>query len=215
MESKKVFFILSVVYFKNRRLSYSKTRSKFNPEERAKQTAETIASIRQKAPGAKILLFESGLRKALPCNLEKLADRYVYLGGNFLVRLSCDSIFKGLGEAVALMFAKRYIVREDADFYFKVCSRYCLNENFNMADWEKGNFVCRMDGKSISTRLYGFRKVMMSVWFYSLVKSIPLLLLNRSIEQTMPKFISKNDIHRLSRLGIFGYGSAFGEFYNE
>jgi len=214
-QSKLIFIVPSVIYFKDRPLSYSKTRSKFTPEDRARQTLKTIESIRQKAPQAKILLFEMGLRRDLPFNIDGLVDRYVYLGGRFLVRLCVDGIFKGLGEAVSLMYARRQLKGADADFYFKISGRYFLTQHFRLEDWQTGDFVFLKRGQDVSTRLYGFKKQAMGVWFNSLAKSLPFLLLNRSIEHILPKFIPQKNIRWLNRLGLSGYGGAFGEFFDE
>ena len=210
-----IFIVVSVIYFKDRRLSYSRVRSKFSPLQRAEQTLTTIRSIRQRVPGAKILLVEAGLGRDLPLNLAAQADEYIFLGDHFFVRRCVDSVFKGLGEAAALLAARRYIYSPAADFYFKISGRYYLNDNFNPAAWPPADFVCRRYGRGISTRLYGFSRQGLGRWLWSLVLSIPLLLVNRSIEQTMPFFLNHKNLRALDKLGLSGYGSAFGEVFNE
>lgn len=199
------FLITSVIYSQeNKKVTYGGARSIFSPEERAEQTARTIATIRQKVPQAKIVLIEGGLRSDLPAGLTEMADQYLYLGDKKLVRWACDSTFKSLGEASMLLCAFKYLKR-DADFYFKISGRYFLNDEFNLNDWNNGGFVFQFkQADYVSTRLYGFRKEMLNIWKYALIKGLPFSFIGYAIENTLAKFIPKKFTRRINRLGVTG-----------
>lgn len=210
-----VFIVLSLIHYSENALSYSKVRSRFSPEERAAQTQKTISSIREKAPGAKIVLVEIGQRRDLPFGLSVSADRYIYLGDKFFVRLLSDGMFKGLGEAVGLFFASKTLRPENADIYFKLSGRYFLTDNFKMKQWFETGLTGRSYGKSFSTRLYAFDKSLFGIWRRALILSIPWLLLNRSLETVLLRFFPKDKVHLLPRLGVAGQIGVTGEMLEE
>ncbi len=202
------FIITSVIYSKQGTIQYNSPRTVFTPEQRAEQTIETIGSIRAKVPGAKIILVESGMREKLPLDLEKYADQYIYVGNKKLVRLACDSQYKSLGEIMMLVYAiKRFKVT--ADFYFKISGRYYLADQFAINDWKQGLFLLQyIQEDYICTRLYGFRAEALNIWKYALLKSIPLALAGYAVENTLAKYIPRNQVHRLERLGVMGIGAS-------
>lgn len=203
--SSYCFLVTSVIYSKeNKKVTYGGVRSIFIPEERAKQTAHTIATIRQKAPQAKVVLVEAGLWGDLPAGLAEKADQYLYLGDKKLVRWACDSTFKSLGEASMLLYTLKYL-KQDADFYFKISGRYFLSDEFNLNDWSDGGFVLHfMQNDYISTRLYGFRKEMIKTWKFALIKGLPFSFIGYAIENTLAKFLPKKFTRRINRLGVAG-----------
>jgi len=205
---KIVVIVTSVIYFKEKRLSYSKNRSKFSIEERISQTEKTISSIREKIPNAEIILVEAGLKKDVG-PLSSKVDKYVYIGDKFLVRLGVDSIFKGIGEAIILLSVSKYL--PGADFYFKISGRYYLDNDFDLNKWDNNYFTVRKYDNVFSTRLYGFGAQFLNIWKKSLMFSIPLLLSGQSIERIMPMFINKKYIKHLNKIGISGLGSAYGD----
>src|SRR5436190_21267743 len=76
---KVTFIITSVIHFSTKKLPGSTPRSVFDPAERSSQTIKTIASIRSKMPGADIILLIMGNEKYMTVELNKMADRYVYI----------------------------------------------------------------------------------------------------------------------------------------
>ena len=210
------FIITSVIFPKQGKLiQYNGPRSIFSPEERAKQTQQTIDSIYSKVPGAKIILVESGLQENLPFDLAKKVNQYIYVGNKKLVRWSCDSKQKSLGEIMMLYYAmKRF--KCSADFYFKISGRYFLNAEFNLHDWEEGEFVLQYIKEDyICTRLYGFRKSAYSIWKSALLKGIPLTMVAYPIENTLAKYIPRKKVHRLVRLGVSGIGASSSEIIKD
>lgn len=210
------FIITSVIYPKpGKKIQYNGVRSIFSPEDRAKQTQQTIDSIRSRVPGAKIILVESGLQEKLPFDLDKSADQYIYVGGKKLVRWSCDSKQKSLGEIMMLWYAMRSF-KFTADFYFKISGRYFLNEEFNLSSWQEGEFVLQYIKEDyICTRLYGFKKSSFLTWKSALLKGIPLTMIAYPIENTLAKYIPRKKVYRLVRLGVSGIGASSSEIIRD
>lgn len=203
------FFITSIIYPSHKKqVSYGAPRSLFSPEERATQTAATIASIRSRVPGAMIVLVEGGLREDIPTSLKEAVDQYVYVGGRSLVRRACDSTNKSLGEAMMLLCALRQGTYRAA-YYFKMSGRYVLNDDFSLPAWGQSgfSFLC-LNAEYYSTRLYGFDAYHFTPWKYSLLKGLPLFFLDYPIENTMSKFIPQKKVHSLAQLGLSGIGAS-------
>jgi len=217
-QSPYCFIITSVIYPKQGKLiQYNGPRSIFSPEQRAQQTLRTIESIRAKVPGAKIILVESGLREVLPFELEKKVDQYIYVGNKKLVRWSCDSKQKSLGEIMMLYYAMKNF-KFTADFYFKISGRYFLNEEFDLHDWQEGEFVLQYIKEDyVCTRLYGFRQSAFATWKHALLKGIPLTMVAYPIENTLAKYIPRNQVHRieLHKLGVSGVGASSSDIIKD
>ena len=211
------FIISSVIYYKDKPLSYSQVRSYYTPVERASQTVRTIETIREKVPSAQIILFESGIKAELPCDLEKLVDHYLYIGDRSFVRRACDSPYKGLGEAVSILAIRKWLIKQPYDYFFKISGRYSLTDQFSIHQWgEQDCLYGRVyNNNSLSTRLYGLPRTMLNRWFRSLFLSIPFLLMNHCIESTLHRFIGKNKIHALPTLGVAGNVAPNAEFLDE
>jgi hypothetical protein len=210
---KNVFIITSIIYFKDNKLSYSKSRSIYSPFERTEQTISTINSIKNKDSEAKIILLESGLKEKIDPRLISSVDEYIYLGKIKIVRWLVDSKYKGAGEAIMLIMMKSKIIKT-AQFIFKISGRYVLNNNFNIDLWKK-NFTCKIYRNSISTRLYGFPSTHKTNWIWVLIKSLPLLLAGNSIEDAMFRFSNKNILNDIKILGIEGHVAPDGQTINE
>lgn len=212
---KNCFIITSVIYPKEKKLSYSAVRSVFSPEERSTQTLITIESIRSKVPEAKIILVEAGLKKDLPFAVADKVNQYIYIGDNFWVRKSCDSKLKSLGETIMLVYAKSKIP-QDSQFYFKISGRYFLNEDFRIGDWENnGVTLFYVRDEYMSTRLYGFSRAALKDWFYALIKSIPLLFLDYPIEYLLAKYLPKKQKNIIYKLGVSGADAVTGTAIKE
>jgi hypothetical protein len=201
-----LFIITSVIFYTTAPLCYTNIRSVFSPEERAKQTVQTIESIRCRFSNAKILLIESGLESELPFNITNLVDSYIYNGNDLAVRAAIDSKFKGLGEAISLIQTAPYLTSEPMPFFMKLSGRYFLSEDFNFNNWDLQKFnalIC--EGTNvISTRLYGFSQIEYPMWLNALKHSIPLLLAGFSIEDALYQNIANDKFNQLKKLGVSG-----------
>ena len=213
-QSEITFIITSVINFSKKKLSYSKVRSVYSPEEREQQTLQTINSIREKVPGASIVLVEMGLRKNIDSAVINAADRFIYVGNNWLVKWSCSSNHKGLGEAMGLLIASSRI-KTGAVLYFKISGRYLLNNEFKLDGWDNRHYCFKKYGNNISTRLYSFGPSVFLHWKKVLCKSIPSLYKGYSIEEIMPRFIPAGSITEIPVLGVSGFIAPNAESISE
>jgi hypothetical protein len=212
---KNVYFIItSVIYFSEKGLSYSSVRSTYSPNERIAQTVETINSIKNLAPGAKIILLEAGQKNDLP-ELKNLVDNYIFLGNDKIVRCAVDSKFKSLGETIMLLKAKKYLP-DDAKLFIKISGRYILNENFDLTywftDWFKFYFI---RGDFVSTGVYSFSGQMIGEWRKALVKSLPYLFLDYPVEFMLYKGIPKKLQEKIAVAGVRGTDATNNAEINE
>src|SRR5215831_9403620 len=133
---KRTFIITSVINFSQKKLPGSKTRSVFSPEERMRQTIQTVKSIRAKVPGSFVILLEMGREKSIDRELVNSADKYIYAGNHPFVRWAVNGKLRGLGEALGLIVSRKELFN-DADFYYKMSGRYYLNDHFRTEDWNQ------------------------------------------------------------------------------
>ncbi len=207
------FIITSVIYPKNIALSYASTRSVYSPEQRYEQTLATIDSIRGSVPAAHIVCVEAGLRSE-PFDLKHKVDTYIYAGDSRLVRNACDSSLKSLGEVTMLVHAYKKLPQ--AQRYFKISGRYCLNNDFSLHEWEKGEIVYHyIRPDFISTRLYSFTFATKHEWYKALIVGIPYLFLDYPIEHTLARFTKKEPISKIETVGIMGADATNGKEVKE
>jgi hypothetical protein len=211
---KRTFIITSVIHFSKNKLSRSAVRSLFTPEERTTQTIKTVNSIREKVPGAIIILVEMGNKKNIGDSLVSMVDKFVFIGNNALVKWAVNGKNRGLGEAIGLLVSKKYLYT-DADFYFKMSGRYFLNEDFNQEKWTGNFFLARKYECGISTRLYGFGKELFAEWQRALKRSLVLLYRGRSIEDVLPAKFGKERIRGISKMGVAGFVAPDGGYLAE
>lgn len=159
LERQDIFVITSVIYTGQKPWSYT-VRSVYSPDERFEQTLETIASIRLRAPRAKILLAEgSQVTDEQRARFEEVVDIFLSLSQNTDVRLAClDSEKKGFGEAVLTRYALNYVRQHKVPFerMFKISGRYALNNAFVSSDFSRSQFTFKSSPTetSISTVLF-------------------------------------------------------------
>ncbi len=213
-----MFLISSVIYFKNKSLTYSSSRSVFSPQERERQTLKTIESIKKNVPNAKIILIESGLRKDISEEIISAVNEYVYTGNNQFVRYACDSKKKGLGEAMSLFFGLKNSSTANYSYCFKISGRYYLNENFNLENFKKEKYFTFKfydNPKQMSTRLYGFNIKQFAIWRKILKDIFIKLIFNYSIEELLYLKIKNNNNQEINVLGVSGLIGPNGEEINE
>jgi hypothetical protein len=202
------FIITSLIYCREKKLTYAASRSVFSPEERYQQTVRTIESIRAQVPQAKIMLVEAGLKDD-PFNVRNLVDNFCYIGDSWLVRLACDSRFKSLGEVVMLLYGRTFLPL--AERYFKMSGRYYLNDDFNLVSWQSGEIMFHyIRSDFISTRLYAFSHQARLVWEAALWRGLPYLLLDYPIEYILARFTPQSLITAVTVVGVSGADATNG-----
>lgn len=214
MTSEITFIITSVIYFPDKKLSYSDVRSAFNPEQRSRQTLQTIDSIRKKIPSANIILIEMGTQKNIDPEIIKSVNKFIYTGNHLFVRGAVSSKHKGLGEAAGLLTASKKL-KGNNGLYFKISGRYFLNDEFDTSQWQGNNFFFKKYVDGISTRLYAFHSSLFDVWIRAIRKSLYHLYLGKSIEDVLPLYINKVLIKEMNSLGVSGMIAPSGEYFSE
>ncbi len=213
MIQKPFFIITSVIHFSLNELSYSSTRSVYIPEERARQTRKTIETIRERVPAAKIILVEMG-NKGDDYGLRGMTDEYINAGKHFWVRWAVNSRHKGFGEAVGLLTVVNYL-RKYEGLFFKLSGRYFLNEEFKLAEWSGDKFSFRFYNAGVSTRLYAFPSTELESWKNALSGSLMQLWKGGSLEDILPRELTKNKIHKMDNLGVSGLVAPDGNVIRE
>lgn len=210
MERNTLFIISSAIYITEKPLSYTPTRTVFSAEERGRQTLDTILSIRKALPNSKIMLIEMGLEKALPCHVEYIVDKYLYLGNKKIIRDAVDGPYKGYGEALGLYLANPWILRFNADYYFKISGRYYLNNEFTLSDWQNDGYSAKGGNGVFYTAFYGFPHRIYADWRQALKKSTPGLLRGEAIENALPRYLTEPVFYK-RKIGLSGNISHSGE----
>lgn len=122
----------------------------FSPEERLKQTLETIDSIREKSPGSFIILSDVSIQP-LTDNYSELVskvDLFLDLRGvDFLIHFTQNGM-KSQGECAMTHVVLDYLQQnpemlEGVERIFKITGRLQLDEGFNVNDYEG------LDGKYV------------------------------------------------------------------
>lgn len=189
-------------------LSYG-TRSIFSASERAEQTRRSIASVRARISGAHIVLVEAGDPGVVPADIIASVDTYLPVGGTWWVRAAVNSRYKSFGEASMLLASYRLL--PTAELYFKMSGRYVLSVSFSLREWSGGMFhMYYIRPDFVSTRLYSFTRAAVRLWYFALVKSLPLLWLDYPIEFLLQKYIPSTAIARVPAVGIQGFDAVSG-----
>jgi hypothetical protein len=196
------FMVTSVAYPAHAPLAYSATRSIYSGEERLAQTKKTIASIRERAPQARILLVDGGERDPAP-ELAALVDAYAYKGGDRLARWACRSAHKSMGEAALTLAGIRRLPA--ADLYVKISGRYRLADTFDMQRFARAGFSFRYARPDFAyTCLYSCGANEVSHWKKALFKTLFYAPLDYPLEYTLQKHVGPRNITRLACLGVEG-----------
>lgn len=158
--SQKFLFIISssINHFREYELS------RFTSHDRYKQTLETIDTIKQKCPEAKICLFELSEDKiddSIHNNLKSKVDILLNFSETHSIReLYSDfhkndldlfkygkSLFELKGLFLTLSHLKENDLLSGIDRVFKISGRYLLNQNFNINDYKsrflKNKYICQ------------------------------------------------------------------------
>lgn len=138
--------------------------SRYTTQDRYKQTLETIESIKQRCPGAKICLTELSETKidvAYEENLKSKVDYYLYFGEDEIMKELYKNFSHGdkntfwygksMCETQGVILSLNYLNKMDEmngiRRIFKITGRYLLNTNFNSDDYKsrflKEKYICQ------------------------------------------------------------------------
>lgn len=219
------FIITSYIYCSSEPFENNINRSCYSVEERLEQTYMTIKSIRQYCPGAEIMLVDNGCKDPAAFLRDKV-EKYLFIGKYNVARWAASYTNKGLGEAVAILYALPHV--KCYDFIIKLSGRYLLNEKFDLSAWDKSainfkhntlilgtDFTERKNYQygSHCTVLYGFPRKLFWKAYWRYILSLPILLTPRSVELVFP-FMFRKPIYYLSEIGATGKLSVTGQSHS-
>lgn len=132
-----LFIITSVIDTPNLPLSYSTVRSVFTRDERFEQTKNTISSIKEKIPEAKIIIVECSnyeTNKEQLNYLKENTDYFLNLWDKKELHQYIFGLSKALAEGIMTIEFINYIINNNLIFdnYAKISGRYYLNNDFNI-----------------------------------------------------------------------------------
>ena len=214
---KKIVFIIgsTINPNPNKGLNYTNTRSIFSIEDRIKQTADSIKSIRKFVPNSLIIVSDNS--KTLPMETFKLlVDAGVDIILTHYKEETTDSIYKARGEASCIMNGLRYLEEYsiDYDLLFKLSGRYSLTEKFGLTNFQNDNKIScwiHPSNHAICTVLYSIPKKCIEKY----TKAIELVLTkesHNSIEEQL-RTLLKDYLLGISSLGASGLVSVDGSHW--
>ena len=187
-ELDTIVYVTSVIYFKEKPLSYSTIRSAFSPQERLQQTIKTIESVRQHIPNAYIVLIESGIQWEWLMSIRTLVDAFIYIGDKKIIIRFVDSSYKWAWELISILYIlwlKRKVLKE---YIIKISWRYWINEQFDITmffEEDKFSFHKSTSPNGISwysTRLYNLHRSNKIYWIIIMFLGLFISFFNISIE---------------------------------
>lgn len=216
-----IVLITSVINTGNQPWSYTPNRSVYSPQERYEQTLQTIQSVKEHLPDAKIFLVECSDISSF--EIKDKVDYFLNLYENPEVRSAClETNKKGFGEAVQTKAALEYILEMQILFhrFFKISGRYFLNENFNSMNYLSDMYTFKKhvvtgDGAiAISTVVYSVPFKLRKNFYITICDVVNYYDCNgpKGLEELLP--IRCTPRHEIDTMGVSGYVAvAHGDFF--
>lgn len=218
---KNLVLISSVIKTSSNPLSYINTRSIYSHEERYEQTKQTIQSIKEKIPGAKIIMVE--------CS--DLSDEIEYLRNNtdYFLNLYDDpekkeciqSRSKSLGEGTMTFSALEFIIQNNIEYdnLIKISGRYWLSEKFNYDNFNNTDIVVKyIDGNqhNVNTALYKLPKNVIHDFKNFLENNYQKMVNCIGYENLFANFLKEHkyvNIRVVNPIGLSGLISVSNDFF--
>ena len=217
-DSNSIFLITSTINFINIDNGKKIIKSYVTPNERFKQTINTINSIRSKNMNAYIVLLENSI---LNLNqfiiLKKLVNELkCYNSNNIIQKYFNKHLNKGLPELLMII---KYLHTHNLYKYrniYKISGRYYLNDNYNAQTFNQNKFIFIQSSGILSTRFYYVPQCHLKLYKLILIISIIPAYLGVSIESIFTKTISIDYINLINKIGVSGQiAGSLNEFINE
>lgn len=214
--------ITSVINTPNKPLSYSKTRSLFNADERFNQTLKTLKTIKAKIPNCKLLIVECSETTENIKQIENLSDYFLNLYDKKEIKNDIFGISKSLGEGLMTINAIKYIINNKLQFnnLIKISGRYWLSDYFNYNNFNNNKIIVKKiknDINNIFTGLYKLPYNIINIFLNYLEKNINNMKKCIGYEILFANFIksiNKSNVIFLNTIGLQGYVTICGSFYN-
>lgn len=220
-----IILICSIINTPNLPLSYHKTRSIYNPDERFNQTVETINSINNKIPNPTFIIIEcSELNESHEKYFKSVTNHFINLYNNNELKQKIYSKSKSLGEGTMTIAAIEYIINNNllCDNFFKITGRYTLTDNFNYDNFVNKKNVCKTINNNLNnivTSLYKLNPQYLSK-FLSFLKNKQSEMIKcigyEVLFASFIKYIDNNYINTifLNTIGIKGNIAVDGSLYD-
>ena len=213
-----IILITSVINTPNNPLSYSKTRSVYNRNERFEQTKKTIQSVKEKLPNIKIMIVECS-------NFNEEENNYFKENCDYILNLwekkeLHNNIFgtsKSLGEGTMTIESLKYIeeLKLEYQYLYKISGRYWLNENFKLDKIENNVFKkINNDENNVFTALYKIDKKTVEKLVFFLINNIENMKKCIGYEVLMSQFVKNIDKNLVDIIGLSGFVTVCGSEYN-
>jgi len=204
--TSNVCIVTSTIQFGKGNLSYSSKRSIYSPEERLKQTLQSLGSVRAKIPDCFIILLEnSEITKYEIKQLQERADWIVCFRESPNAITLRDGLHKGAGEVYMILKILKMLRYFNYEKLFKLSGRYCLNEKFDIKNFSPDKFGVLKTESVYSTRLYCVPKTQESIYIQQLAKMLKLAQQGAGIEAVFMRGVSIEHIYEMPHLGVRGY----------
>jgi len=213
-----IILITSVINTPNTPLSYSKTRSVYNRNERFEQTKKTIQSVKEKLPNIKIMIVEC--TDFNDNEKEFLVDNCDYILNLWEKKELHNNIFgtsKSLGEGTMTIESLKYIeeLKLEYQYLYKISGRYWLNENFKLDKIENNVFKkINNDENNVFTALYKIDKKTVKKLVIFLINNIQNMRQFIGYEVLISKFVKNIDKKLVDIIGLSGFVTVCGSEYN-
>jgi hypothetical protein len=215
-----LILITSIVDIPNLPLSYCETRSVFTRKERFEQTKATIRSLKEKIPGARILLVEcSAFIEEERAFFEENCDFVVNVINDDYCRNAIWSISKSWGEGTMTTYAFRYIREHDIEYdrLVKISGRYWLDDAFvhdyNRSDNKSIITYLYDNPDNVCTALYMLSKEHSALWNDFLINSFDAYMNCTGYEEIFASFMKtlpETSYMVVPKIGVSGYIAPFG-----
>jgi hypothetical protein len=182
--------------------------SAYSIKERIEQTHQTLKSIREKCPDAKIFFVEGS-----ETNVEELGfdyDELVRPTKDFDAKKIIYSMPKSPGECVMMIYTANHTDVGDYDLIFKISGRYTLTDDFSLDNFSKDKFTFYDHLQwGYETTLYALPGKLKKVWVEVLQKSLTHMANKKmdSIEIAFRQWINVKYVNGAEKLGIEGFNA--------
>lgn len=189
------------------------SKSIYTVKERIAQTHETLKSIREKCPDAKIFFVEGSETDISSCEFDY--DELIRPTRDFEAKKIIYDAPKSPGECVMMIYTANNVALEEYDLVFKISGRYTLTDDFSLENFSRDKFTFYDHVQwGYETTLYAFPGKLKDVWVDVLRKSLTQMAKERldSIEITIRRWMNVKYVNGAEKLGIQGYNAPMKRF---
>ena len=182
--------------------------SAYSIKERINQTHETLKSIRERCPEAKIYFVEGSETDISECGFDY--DELIRPTNDFEAKKLIYSLPKSPGECIMMIYTANNINLEEYDLVLKISGRYTLTDDFGLDNFSQDKFTFYDHVQwGYETTLYSFPGSLKNVWKEVLQKSLSHMAGTKidSIEISIRNCLNVKYVQCAEKLGIQGFNA--------